>query len=122
MTKALNVLGTALEPCSTHPMTGFLRDGCCHAHSEDLGGHLICARVTADFLEFSKKRGNDLTTPQKAFGFEGLCPGDRWCLCALRFKEAYEASMAPKVILESTHELALDIVTLKQLQEHAWSN
>ncbi len=122
MIKALNVLGTALEPCSTQTMTGFLRDGCCHAQTEDLGRHLICARVTADFLAFSKARGNDLTTPQKAYGFQGLRPGDRWCLCTLRWKESYEASMAPKVVLESTHESALDLVTLRQLQEHAWYN
>jgi uncharacterized protein (DUF2237 family) len=114
-----NVLGTDLEPCSTSPLTGFYRDGCCATGPEDLGLHIICAEMTAEFLEFSAARGNDLTTPQPAFGFPGLQPGDRWCLCALRWKEALEAGVAPPVILRATHISTLEFVDLADLQSHA---
>ena len=122
MTKALNVLGTALVPCSFDPITGFFRDGCCNTDDHDLGAHVICARVTDDFLRFSLTSGNDLVSPRPEYDFPGLKPGDRWCLCALRWKEAYDANVAPRVVLESTHAKALEIVTLEQLQTHAWSN
>ena len=121
-TEPLNVLGTALVPCSFDPITGFFRDGCCNTDDHDLGTHVICARVTDEFLRFSLTSGNDLVSPRPEYDFPGLKPGDRWCLCALRWKEAYDADVAPRVILESTHEKALEIVTLEQLQRHAWSN
>ena len=120
--KALNVLGTELMPCSLDPLTGFFRDGCCHTDEHDRGLHTICARVTAEFLDFSRQRGNDLITPRPEFQFPGLKPGDKWCLCALRWQEALAANAAPRVVLESTHEKTLEIVTLEQLQAHAWSN
>ncbi len=114
-----NVLGAPLEPCSIDPLTGFYRTGCCETGPEDTGRHLVCVRVTAEFLEFSKARGNDLSTPRAEFGFPGLKPGDRWCLCVLRWKEALEAGVAPPVVLEATHQATLRVVTLSQLQEHA---
>lgn len=117
---ALNVLGQALVPCSYDPLTGYFRDGCCNTREDDTGSHVICARVTAEFLAFSKARGNDLVTPHPQYRFGGLQPGDRWCLCALRWKEAFDAGVAPPVVLDSTHERALDFVTLEQLQAHAW--
>lgn len=117
-----NVLGTELEPCSFDPLTGFFRDGCCNTDEHDLGTHIICARVTREFLDFSARRGNDLVTPRPEFGFPGLKPGDRWCLCALRWQEAFAAHVAPRVVLESTHEKALEVVTLEQLQSCAWTN
>ena len=120
--EALNVLGTALVHCSFDPLTGFFRDGCCNTDDHDLGTHVICARVTDEFLRFSLTRGNDLVSPRPEFNFPGLKPRDRWCLCALRWKEAYDANAAPRVVLESTHAKALEIVTLEQLQSHAWSN
>jgi uncharacterized protein (DUF2237 family) len=114
---AKNVLGTELESCSYEPLTGFYRDGCCNTGAEDAGAHVVCARVTAEFLEFSRQAGNDLSTPQ--FGFAGLQPGDRWCLCAARWQEALEAGMAPDVVLEATHMRALEWVNLEDLRRHA---
>ena len=102
-----NVLGEPLEICSIKPMTGFYRDGCCDTGREDFGSHTVCAVLTSDFLEFSKSRGNDLSTPMPEFGFPGLKPGDRWCLCAPRWREAFEAKKAPRVVLRATHEAAL---------------
>ena len=116
---ALNVLGKALVACSYDPLTGFFRDGCCHTDEQDHGTHVVCARVTAEFLAYSLKRGNDLVTPRPQYRFAGLKPGDRWCLCALRWKEALRAGVAPPVHLEATHAKALEIVTLAQLQLHA---
>src|SRR6056297_1656017 len=100
---ARNVLGTELQTCGTDPATGFYRDGCCNTGPGDVGVHTVCAVVTQDFLEFSRDRGNDLMTPQPAYGFPGLKPGDRWCLCAPRWQEALEAGAAPDVVLEATH-------------------
>lgn len=119
MQKQRNVLGTELKTCSKQPLTGFFRDGCCNTANEDLGAHTVCAEVTEDFLEFSKLQGNDLSTPRPEFGFVGLSPGDRWCLCAARWAEAHEAGMAPRVVLESTHERTLEFVSLAVLQQHA---
>ena len=117
MTKQdLNVLGTELIPCSYDLLTGFFRDGCCKTDIEDHGSHVICARITQDFLDFTLKQGNDLMTPRPEYRFKGLNHGDKWCLCALRWKEAYIAGVAPPVILESTHQKALQFVTLEQLQ------
>ena len=115
---AKNVVGTELVSCSFDPLTGYLRDGCCSTDATDHGSHLICVRVTGDFLEFSKLRGNDLMTPMPQHRFAGLAAGDRWCLCALRWREALEAGLAPPVILEATHENALRFVTLAQLEKH----
>ncbi len=115
---ALNVLGTELVPCSYDPLTGYFRDGCCNTDASDLGSHLVCVRVTREFLGFSAERGNDLSTPRPAYRFAGLRPGDRWCLCANRWREALEAGFAPPVVLESTHSKALEFVTLAQLQKH----
>lgn len=117
--ESLNVTGGPLKPCSFDPVTGFFRDGCCNTGAEDRGRHTICARMTAEFLAFSKARGNDLSTPRPEFGFAGLRPGDRWCLCADRWKEAWLAGAAPKVALTSTHVSALDHVPLAALEEHA---
>lgn len=114
--ESLNVLGTQLVACSYDPLTGYFRDGCCHTDEHDQGSHVICAKVTQAFLDFSLLRGNDLSTPRPEYRFAGLKPGDRWCLCALRWKEAYEAGVAPTVVLESTHIRALDYVTLEQLE------
>jgi uncharacterized protein (DUF2237 family) len=115
---AMNVLGTELVPCSYDPLTGYFRDGCCNTDASDLGSHLICVRVSAEFLAFSALRGNDLSTPQPGHRFAGLKPGDRWCLCANRWREALEAGFAPPVILESTHSRALEFVTMAQLEKH----
>ena len=115
----LNVLGAELQACSFDPLTGFYRDGCCRTDAHDRGSHVICARVTADFLAFSMTRGNDLITPRPEYRFPGLKPGDRWCLCALRWKEALEAGVAPPVHLEATHQKALDYVSLEDLKAHA---
>jgi uncharacterized protein len=117
---ALNVLGTPLVPCSYDPLTGFFRDGCCNTREDDTGTHVICARVTADFLAFSMKRGNDLSTPRPEHRFRGLVAGDRWCLCATRWVEAWRAGAAPPVVLESTHSAALERVSLETLQ--AWAH
>lgn len=119
MQKQRNVLGTELKTCSQKPLTGFFRDGCCNTANEDLGAHTVCAEVNEEFLEFSKQQGNDLSTPRPEFGFVGLSPGDRWCLCAARWVEAHEAGMAPRVVLESTHERTLEFVSLAVLQQHA---
>ena len=114
--QALNVLGSALVPCSYDPLTGFYRDGCCKTDEHDAGSHVICAKVTQEFLDFSITVGNDLSTPRPQYRFVGLKAGNRWCLCAGRWKEAFQAGLAPPVLLESTHERALDFVTLAQLQ------
>ncbi|MEE4292343.1 MAG: DUF2237 domain-containing protein [Xanthomonadales bacterium] len=119
MEAKLNVLGEPLQPCSEEPMTGFFRDGCCNTSPEDLGRHVVCCRVTAEFLEFSKARGNDLSTPMPQFGFPGLKPGDQWCLCAARWQEAFEAGKAPRVVLQATHAAALKVVKLKDLKQFA---
>ncbi|GER05804.1 hypothetical protein GCM10007972_05750 [Iodidimonas muriae] len=119
MEDPVNVLGGQLADCGRDPVTGFFRDGCCNTSDEDMGSHTICVVMTADFLAFSKARGNDLSTPMPQFGFPGLKPGDRWCLCAARWQEAFEAGMAPKVRLDATHERALDIVRLPDLIRHA---
>ncbi|MFO1106567.1 MAG: DUF2237 domain-containing protein [Amaricoccus sp.] len=115
----LNVLGEPLKPCSFDPMTGFFRDGCCNTGPEDRGRHTVCVRVTAEFLAFSRSRGNDLAAPRPEFGFPGLKPGDRWCLCAERWKEAWLAQAAPKVVLASTHLATLRHVPLEVLRQHA---
>jgi uncharacterized protein (DUF2237 family) len=114
-----NVLGGELQPCSTDPMTGFYRDGCCRTGPDDYGLHLVCTEVTDEFLAFSKDRGNDLSTPNPMYHFAGLKSGDRWCLCVERWKEALEAGMAPMVVLESTHISALEYVDLEDLQAYA---
>jgi len=116
----INVVGTPLVPCSTqHPVTGFFRDGHCNTCAEDRGSHTVCAEMTAEFLAFSKYVGNDLSTPRPEFGFDGLSPGDRWCLCAARFAQAHEEGCAPRVHLGATHQRALDIVPLAVLRLHA---
>lgn len=114
-----NVLGGLLGTCSERPMTGFFRNGCCHTSDEDIGSHTVCVVLTAEFLAFSKARGNDLSTPRPEFGFPGLRPGDRWCLCAARWREALQAGMAPRVVLNSTNEASLLIVGLDDLKRHA---
>lgn len=117
---SINVLGGALQPCSHAPVTGFYRDGCCNTGPEDLGLHTVCVVLTAEFLMFSKSRGNDLSTPLPQYGFPGLKPGDRWCLCASRWKEAFDADAAPLVVLDATHAATLQIVALADLKEHAF--
>jgi uncharacterized protein (DUF2237 family) len=119
MDAAVNVFGEAIEICSENPVTGFFRDGCCNTSDDDLGSHTVCVQVTQDFLEFSRFRGNDLSTPRPEFGFAGLKPGDRWCLCAARWKEAHEAGMAPRVYLRATHKRALEIVPLRDMRAFA---
>jgi uncharacterized protein (DUF2237 family) len=114
-----NVLGETLEICSISPMTGFFRDGCCNTSQEDVGSHTVCVVMTAAFLEFSKSRGNDLSTPVPEFGFPGLKPGDRWCLCAPRWQEALQAEKAPRVVLRATHEGALSYCSLADLKRFA---
>ena len=116
---ARNVLGGELVPCSLSPMTGFYRNGCCETGPEDVGQHTVCAVMTAEFLRFSMSVGNDLSTPRPEYDFLGLNPGDRWCLCAPRWKEALDAGMAPQVVLESTHEETLAIVPLGVLKDYA---
>lgn len=116
---AQNVLGTPLQDCSRVPLTGFYRNGCCETGSDDVGVHTVCARVTVEFLEFSKSVGNDLTTPNPAFGFDGLQPGDCWCLCAARWVEAYVAGAAPAVVLEATHAATLEFAALEDLRRFA---
>ncbi|CAN5888825.1 DUF2237 domain-containing protein [soil metagenome] len=116
---ALNVLGEPIMPCALEPLTGFYRDGCCNTGPEDVGRHVVCAEMTEEFLDFSAARGNDLSTPMPLYGFEGLRPGDRWCLCASRWQEAYDAGTAPKVILVSTHEAALEVCDIEALRAHA---
>ena len=119
MTEARNVLGGRLAVCCTSPLTGFYRTGICETGPQDVGTHVICAQVTQEFLTFTASRGNDLTTPVPEYGFPGLKPGDRWCLCANRWREALAAGVAPPVILEATHEAALRFVSLADLQKHA---
>lgn len=116
---ARNVLGTPLQICCIDPMTGFYRDGACRTGPHDHGVHVVCARVTAEFLEFSRARGNDLSSPAPQFGFRGLKPGDQWCLCAARWVEAEQAGMAPPVVLEATHEKALAFADLEVLMRYA---
>jgi uncharacterized protein (DUF2237 family) len=116
---AKNVLGGDLESCCTSPMTGFYRDGLCNTGPGDFGVHVVCAQVTEDFLLFSRRHGNDLSTPLPEQGFPGLKPGDRWCLCVMRWKEAMDAAAAPPVILEATHIGALEFVSLEELRAHA---
>ena len=116
-----NVLGTELQDCSHDPLTGFFRDGCCRTGADDLGLHTVCAVMTERFLEFTKMVGNDLSTPRPEHRFPGLKPGDRWCLCVTRWKEAYEAGAAPDVVLEATHGSALEFCDLEQFQAHAAS-
>jgi uncharacterized protein (DUF2237 family) len=117
--EALNVLGGELLPCSLQPRTGFFRNGCCETGPEDVGLHTVCAVMTAEFLAFSKTAGNDLSTPMPQYGFPGLKPGDRWCLCAPRWKEALDAGFAPQVVLEATHEETLAITPLGVLKDYA---
>lgn len=118
---AKNVLGQELQPCGTDPLTGYYRTGCCDTGADDAGVHVVCARVTAEFLDFSQRAGNDLSTPNEPFGFLGLRAGDQWCLCADRWKEAFDAGVAPPVVLEATHASALEWVTLDELRQHAAS-
>ena len=113
-----NVVGGELLPCSADPLTGFYRDGCCATGPEDPGSHTVCAVMSADFLAFSASVGNDLSTPKPALGFPGLTPGDRWCVCASRWLEAYEAGCAPSVVLAATHARALDVVPIEALIAH----
>jgi uncharacterized protein (DUF2237 family) len=115
----VNVVGGKLLPCSTEPLTGFYRDGCCATGPEDVGSHTVCSIVTAEFLEFSARAGNDLSTPRPQWGFPGLEPGDRWCVCAERWLEAYDAGCAPPVVLGATHARALDVVSIETLSAYA---
>lgn len=119
MEPSLNVLGQDLQPCSNAPMTGFYRDGCCNTGPEDRGSHTVCVVVNAEFLALSKYLGNDLSTPRPELRFPGLKPGDRWCLCAARFLQAAQEFAAPAVVLEATHQRALDIVPLELLRAHS---
>ena len=119
MKESRNVLGGPLAVCCTNPVTGFYRTGCCETGPEDTGSHTVCAVVTAEFLAFSREMGNDLSTPMPAYGFPGLKPGDRWCVCAARWKEAYEEGVAPPVVLAATHEGALQVVSLDELRAKA---
>ncbi len=116
-----NVLGTTLQSCSTDPMTGFFRDGCCKTGPNDTGSHTVCAVMTAAFLAFTRAQGNDLSTPRPEYRFPGLKPGDRWCLCALRWREAHEAGVAPPVVLEATHAKALEVIERDALDAAAYS-
>jgi uncharacterized protein (DUF2237 family) len=116
---ARNVLGGALAPCSQDPLTGWFRDGCCNTDSRDQGLHTVCAVMTAEFLAFSRARGNDLSTPRPEYGFPGLAPGDRWCLCAARWQEAFEAGIAPRVVLAATHAATLSACALDDLLANA---
>jgi uncharacterized protein len=115
----LNVLGEPLEDCSLAPLTGWHRDGCCRTGAGDVGSHVVCAVMTAEFLAFSRSRGNDLSTPRPEYEFPGLKPGDRWCLCASRWREALDAGVAPQVVLAATHVRALAYATLADYQRHA---
>ena len=116
---ARNVMGGDLLPCSSSPITGFFRNGCCETGPHDLGMHTVCAVMTAEFLAYSKSVGNDLSTPMPEYGFPGLKPGDRWCLCASRWKEALDAGAPPRVVLEATHAVTLHVVPLDDLKKHA---
>jgi uncharacterized protein (DUF2237 family) len=119
MDRSINVFGEQLQDCNDDPVTGFFRDGCCNTSDDDVGSHTVCVEVTRDFLEFSRFRGNDLSTPRPEFRFPGLQPGDRWCLCAARWLEAQQHGMAPRVVLKSTHSRALEIVPLALLKHFA---
>ncbi|HEY5624401.1 MAG TPA: DUF2237 domain-containing protein [Gammaproteobacteria bacterium] len=119
MEESINVFGEPLESCSERPLTGFFRDGCCNTSNEDVGSHTVCVEVTSEFLEFSRFKGNDLSTSRPEFGFDGLQPGDRWCLCAARWMEAHASGMAPRVILRGTHRRALEIAPLELLRGFA---
>lgn len=114
-----NVFGGKLEPCSTSPRTGFYRDGCCNTGSDDPGMHVVCARMTAEFLAFERAHGNDLATPVPENDFPGLTPGDRWCVCAARWRQAFDAGVAPPVVLQATHEETLAVIPLSDLRKHA---
>ncbi len=116
---SLNVLGSVLESCSSAPVTGFFRDGCCNTGPMDQGLHTVCALMTAEFLAYSKYLGNDLSTPRPEYGFAGLKPGDQWCLCAGRFLQAHDEGVAPQILLKSTHHRTLDVVALHILQTYA---
>ncbi len=122
MRRAKNVLGEELAECSRDPLTGFYRTGCCDTGGDDEGVHIVCAQMTSEFLAFSVDRGNDLVTPRPEYGFPGLKPGDRWCLCVTRWKEALEAGMAPPVLLDATHISSLEFVELEDLKRHALSS
>jgi uncharacterized protein (DUF2237 family) len=117
---ALNVFGDELIDCSNEPLTGFYRDGCCNSGEDDLGVHTVCVILTDEFLSFSKSAGNDLSTPRPEYMFPGLKAGERWCLCAARWVEAYRAGKAPLVVLEATHERTLDFIDLHELVKYAW--
>jgi uncharacterized protein len=117
--RGLNVLGAPIQDCNHDPVTGFTRSGCCETGPDDLGSHTVCAIMSAEFLAFSKSRGNDLSTPRPMYAFAGLLPGDQWCLCAARWLEAYDAGCAPHVVLASTHEKALDVIPLPALKVYA---
>ncbi len=117
---SVNVLGGALQSCSLQPVTGFYRDGCCNTGAEDVGLHTVCVVTSAEFLAFSKAHGNDLSTAMPQYGFAGLGPGDRWCLCASRWKEALDAGVAPQVVLEATHAATLRVVSLDKLKKYAF--
>lgn len=117
--ESLNVLGTELEECSTAPLTGFFREGSCDTNAQDIGSHTVCAVVTQEFLEFSREQGNDLITPLPEYGFPGLKPGDRWCLCAARWQEALDAGAAPRVAIRATHRKALEVIALEDLKQYA---
>ncbi len=119
MDENVNVVGGELLPCSNEPMTGFYRDGCCSTGEEDVGSHTVCAVMTEEFLTFSRAAGNDLSTPRPEWGFQGLRPGDRWCLCAERWLEAHEAGQAPEVVLGATHVRALEVVPIEALTARA---
>ena len=119
MEASTNVFGEPLSTCNEKPMTGFFRDGCCNTSDEDVGSHTVCVEVTTEFLEFSRFKGNDLSTPRPEFGFAGLRPGHRWCLCAARWMEAHDSDMAPRVVLRGTHARALDIAPLELLRQFA---
>jgi uncharacterized protein len=117
--KSRNVLGDTLKPCCFDPMTGYFRDGFCHTIDEDHGSHTVCAIMTDDFLSFSKAQGNDLSTPRPEYGFPGLKAGDKWCVCVSRWEEAFVVGKAPRVVLEATHERALEVVSIEELQANA---
>ena len=119
VTEATNVVGGKLETCCTSPMTGYYRDGKCNTGGGDFGAHTVCAQLTEEFLQFTKSNGNDLSTPVPEFNFPGLKPGDCWCLCASRWKEAMDAGVAPRVVLAATHALTLEYVSLDELKQHA---
>lgn len=117
--ESLNVLGTELEECSMKPMTGFFRDGSCNTNKLDVGSHTVCAVMTQAFLEYSREQGNDLITPYPEYGFPGLKPGDRWCLCAARWLQALQAGKAPRVVIRATHQACLQVLSLDDLKQHA---